>query len=173
MKITGRHVEVTAALKQYIEARTKRLEHYGPKLSPIQVILGVEKFRHTAEVVLTLNGAVIQAKTSTKDLYASIDQSFDKINSQMRKHKEKLVARKAARGSALRTPLIEREPEPKSASIKISRPSLRRLTIADAVESLGEKPSSFVVFVNATSNRVQVVRRSEQGTVELIDPQPA
>lgn len=173
LRITGRHVEVTAALRRYLETRMKRLERYGPKLGPVQVVVGVEKFRHTAEVVLTINGAVIQAKTSTKDLYVSIDQLFDKISNQVRKHKEKLVSHKPARVSARRAVLDAREGEPKSAGLKTVRPSLRRLTIAEALERLGAQPSALVVFLNAASNRVQVVRRLEPDNIELIDPQPA
>ena len=63
--ITGRHIAVTAALKRYIETRLTRLERYGLKVGDVQVVLTVEKYRHAAEVVFRLNGAVIQGKTST------------------------------------------------------------------------------------------------------------
>ncbi|MDE3117900.1 MAG: ribosome-associated translation inhibitor RaiA, partial [Nitrospirota bacterium] len=72
--ITGRHVEVTPALRRYIEVRMKRVERFEAKLGDVQVILGVEKYRHTAEVILTLNGVAVQAKASTKEMYASIDE---------------------------------------------------------------------------------------------------
>jgi putative sigma-54 modulation protein len=171
--ITGRHVEVTAALRRYIETRMKRLERYGAKLGTVQVVLGVEKYRHTSEVILNLNGAVIQAKTSTKDLYASIDQLLDKISSRVRKHKEKLVNHKPVRSTALPLPAREREAGVKAAGIKTVRLPLQRLTLAEAVEHLDEQTSAMVVFVNSVSNRMQVLRRTETGALELIDPQPA
>ncbi len=171
--ITGRHVEVTAALRRYIETRMKRLERYGAKLGTVQVVLGVEKYRQTSEVVLNLNGAIIQAKASTKDLYASIDQLCDKIVSQVRKHKEKLVSHKPARPAAPPLPSREREAHAKPTGLKTLRSPLRRLTLAEAVEGLGDQPAAMLVFINAAANRLQVLRRTGHGTVELIDPQPA
>jgi putative sigma-54 modulation protein len=171
--ITGRHVEVTAALRRYIETRMRRLERYGAKLGAVQVVLGVEKYRQTSEVILNLNGAVIQAKTSTKDLYASIDRLCDKVSSQVRKHKEKLVSHKPARPSALPPPARVRETRAKPAGLKTVRPSLQRLTLAEAVESLGGQPAAMLVFVNAAADRLQVLRRLDNGVLELIDPQPA
>ncbi|MER3424437.1 MAG: ribosome-associated translation inhibitor RaiA [Nitrospiraceae bacterium] len=101
--ITGRHIEVTAALRRYIEARIKRLARYGMKLGGVQIV-------HTAEIVLALDGAVIQGKTATTEMYASIDQLMDKISRQLVKRKEKLVDHK------IRTPtsrLIQEMSEPR------------------------------------------------------------
>jgi putative sigma-54 modulation protein len=106
VRITGRHVQITPALKRYIETRMRRLERYDSKLGDVAVVLGVEKYRHTAEVILTLNRTMIQAKASTKEMYASIDQLFDKISRQVRKHKKKLI--RHGRHGAARTPLILR-----------------------------------------------------------------
>lgn len=170
--ITGRHVEVTAALRRYIETRMKRLARYGPKLGAVQVVLGVEKYRHTSEVIVSLNGTVIQAKTSTKDLYASIDQLVDKISSQVRKRKEKLVSHKPSRSAVSSPSSTEREAAAKPVDIKAVRPSLYHLTLAEAVEHLGEQSSATMVFVDALSNRLQVLRRMDDGALELIDPQP-
>jgi putative sigma-54 modulation protein len=171
--ITGRHVEVTPALRRYIETRMKRLERYGPKLGAVQVVLGVEKYRHTSEVIVSLNGAVVQAKTSTKDLYASLDQLVDKISSQVRKRKEKLVSHKPSRSSVSSLLSTERKAAAKPGDLKVVRPSLYHLTLAEAVENLGQQSSATVVFVDALSNRLQILRRMDDGALELIDPQPA
>lgn len=168
--ITGRHVEITAALRRYIESRMKRLERYEPKMGDVQVILGVEKYRHTAEANLTLNGVAVQAKASTKEMYASIDELLDKITRQVNKRKEKLSRRKAARGR--RFPQLV-EPERRASSrpeVRTVRVSLDRLTVAEAAERLGEQAGAFLVFQNEGSERVQVMRRLETGAIELVDP---
>ena len=67
MKITGRHLVVTPALRQHIENRFERLERYEVKLCHLEVILGVSKLQHSAEVVCTMQGRRIQAKASTRD----------------------------------------------------------------------------------------------------------
>lgn len=126
--ITGRHIEVTAALRRYIEARIKRLARYGMKLGGVQIVLSVEKYRHTAEIVLALDGAVIQGKTATTEMYASIDQLMDKISRQLVKRKEKLVDHK------IRTPtsrLIQEMSEPRRSVVAyetIRPPSIHSLS---------------------------------------------
>lgn len=171
--ITGRHVTITPALRQYIETRMKRLERYEAKLGDMQVVLGVEKYRHTAEVLLTLNRGVIQAKTSTKEMYASIDELFDKISRQVHKHKEKLVrhnrhgSARAAVPRSLRKRAESKVPE----VLKTIQPSLPRLMAEEAIERLGTHHSAIVVFRDAASDRLQIVRRLDNGAVEWIDLQ--
>jgi len=92
--ITGRHVKVTGALRRYIETRVRRLDRYGLTLRDVQVVVGVEKYRHIAEVILTLNGVVIQGKASTNEMYSSVDLVLEKISAQVRKRKERRIRRK-------------------------------------------------------------------------------
>ena len=170
--ITGRHVEITPALRRHIETRMKRLERYGVTLGGVQVVVGVEKYRHTAEVILRLNGATIQGRASTNEMYASIDRLLGKIGRQVRKRKEKLVNHKPRAGS-LRPARPRTEAEHKSTGIQTVRVSLPTLTVAGALGRLGKAPSSLLVFVNAALDRLQVMQRLDHGGVELIDPQPA
>lgn len=169
--ITGRHVEITAALRRYIESRMKRLERYGMKLGDMQVVLAVEKYRHTAEVVCNLNGAVIQSKTSTTEMYASIDQLLDKVSRQILKRKGKLVDHKRKMVDAVP---VEQARLSKANQVEFDtvRPPLHALTPAQALSRLGRQPSALLVFKELSTDRVQVMRRLENGTVELIDPQP-
>jgi putative sigma-54 modulation protein len=87
--ITGRHVAVTPALREYVEMRMERLDRYGLKLGTLQILLSLEKFHHVAEVVGVVQGRRLQAKTSTEEMYASIDDMVDKLGAQLRKLKER------------------------------------------------------------------------------------
>ena len=169
--MTGRHVKATSALKRYVEARLARLDRYGAKIGDMQVVLGVEKYRHTAEAVFTLNGAVVQSKASTNEMYASIDQLLDKIGRQIRKRKGKLIARQS-RAAASRSARRLRESTVAPPDFKTVRTPLHTLTAGEAIEQLGGHPSAMVVFMNAVMNRIQVVRRLNDGGIELLDPQP-
>lgn len=97
LRITGRHMEVTPALKDYVETRFGRLDRYGLKVRSLQIVLGVEKLRHTAEVIGAVNGKPVQAKTSTREMYATIDALVDRVDAQFRKWKERLVSHKPNR----------------------------------------------------------------------------
>jgi putative sigma-54 modulation protein len=170
--ITGRHVEVTPALRRYVETRFKRLERYALRFGDVQVILSVEKYRHVAEVVLPLNGVVIQGKTSTTEMYASIDQLFDKIGRQILKRKEKLTSHKVRPVTAVVRARARKTPAP-AVKVETVRVMLHVLSLAQAISRLGHEPQAFVVFKDPVINRVQVLRRSESGAVQLIDPRPS
>ncbi len=171
VKITGRHVVITEALRRYIETRMKRLDRYGLELGDVQVVLVVEKYRHTAEALVKVNGVAVQGKASTRQMYTSIDQVLEKIGRQIQKRKAKLTAHRPTAGP--RRPTRKRNagsaPSPSLATV---RPSLQMMTVREALNRLREDHSALVVFVNPSVNRVQVVRRAENGTIELIDPQP-
>lgn len=170
--ITGRHVQITDALRGYIETRMKRLERYGAKLGDAQVVVGVEKYRHTAEAIVTLNGTVIQGKSSTNEMYASIDQLLDKVSRQVRKRKEKLTSHKSGSGVLTASRRVQR-PALIPPGMKTVRVPLPTLTLAEAGSQLGGPASSLLVFMNAAEARIQVMRRLHNGGLELIDPQPA
>ncbi|TKS58379.1 MAG: ribosomal subunit interface protein [Nitrospira sp.] len=94
LRITGRHLAITPALRDYVETRFGRLDRYGLKVGSLQVVLGVEKLQHKAEVVGAVNGKRVQAKTSTREMYATIDALVDRVDAQFRKWKERLVNHK-------------------------------------------------------------------------------
>ncbi|HTK87609.1 MAG TPA: ribosome-associated translation inhibitor RaiA [Nitrospiraceae bacterium] len=172
LMITGRHVEVTPALRRYVESRFKRLAKYGTRFGDVQVVLSVEKYRHVAEVVLPVNGAVVQGKTSTTEMYASIDQLFDKVSRQILKRKEKLTNHKIKPATAVARARTRRA-SPPAVEVETVRVMLHDLSMAQAAGRLGDEPHAFVVFKDPVMNRVQVLRRLESGIVQLIDPRPS
>jgi putative sigma-54 modulation protein len=94
IKITGRHMDITPALKGYVETRFGRLDRYGLKIESLEVVLGVEKLQHKAEAIGTVNGKLVQAKTSTPEMYATIDALVDRVDTQLRKWKERASSHK-------------------------------------------------------------------------------
>ncbi|MBH0206876.1 MAG: ribosome-associated translation inhibitor RaiA [Nitrospira sp.] len=105
LRITGRHLDIASALKSYVETRFGRLDRYELKVGSLQVVLGVEQLRHMAEVIGTVNGRPLQAKTSTREMCATIDALVDRVDAQFRKWKGRLVSRKSGgtRRSQMRT----------------------------------------------------------------------
>ena len=91
LNVSGHHVEVTDALRGYVESKIERLERHFDLVSDVHCILTVEKLRHKAEAKVNVNGGTIYAETTEEDMYAAIDGLVDKLDRQVRKHKEKLV----------------------------------------------------------------------------------
>ncbi len=91
ISLTGHHVEITDALRSYVDSKFERLERHFDKVTNVHVILTVEKLRQKAEATLHLNGNDIFADAIEEDMYAAIDGLVDKLDRQVKKHKEKVT----------------------------------------------------------------------------------
>jgi putative sigma-54 modulation protein len=90
LSITGHHVEVTEALKNYVDEKFAKLARHFDHVIDIHVILQVEKLAQKAEATVQVNGAKLFAEETHEDLYAAIDGLIDKLDRQILKHKDKL-----------------------------------------------------------------------------------
>lgn len=90
INLTGHHVDITPALKQFVDSKFARLERHFDHINNVHVILTVEKIRQTAEATLHVNGGEIFAAAESEDMYTSIDKLIDKLDRQVIKHKEKM-----------------------------------------------------------------------------------
>ncbi len=91
IQITGRHVEITPAIREYVEKKLSKVEHHFDHITNVHVILQVEKNDHLAEVTIHAAGhADLFAEAKAANMYAAIDALYEKINRQVVKHKEKL-----------------------------------------------------------------------------------
>lgn len=90
VNITGHHVEVTNALRSYIDSKLERLERHFDHIVDVHVILTVEKQQHKAEASVHVNGNHLFADSIQDDMYAAIDGLIDKLDRQVVKHKEKM-----------------------------------------------------------------------------------
>lgn len=99
--ITGRHIEITPALKDYVDTKINRLDRrHGPFISA-QIVLDVEKLDHKAEGILQVSGEKIFADAVNPDMYAAIDALADKLDRQIKRHKEQRVKHHATPVSRL------------------------------------------------------------------------
>lgn len=90
LDVTGHHIEVTAALKDYVENKFAKLERHFDHINHVHVILNVEKSQQIAEAKMNLPGAEVFASSEHENLYAAIDILIDKLDRQVIKHKDKL-----------------------------------------------------------------------------------
>lgn len=91
LSVTGHHVEVSEPLREYVVSKIEKLERHFDHVSDVHCILTVEKLRHKAEATVFVNGGTIYADATEEDMYAAIDGLIDKLDRQVKKHKEKLV----------------------------------------------------------------------------------
>ncbi|HUK57527.1 MAG TPA: ribosome-associated translation inhibitor RaiA [Nitrospiria bacterium] len=163
--VTGRHMEITPALRDYAEQRLKKVARYSFKPIEAAVRLSVEKYRHTAEITLWVDGDRILAKEETDEMYRSIDRAMDKIEQRLRRYKEKLSRHKppsAKRSSALKapktTPMITRD-----AYIVL------RLSMDDAMTRLASVKAGHVVFFDDADDQLKILVRGTNGHLVLTE----
>lgn len=89
LSISGHHIELTDALRTYVEEKLQKLERHYDHITNAHVILSVEKLRQRAEATVHISGADVFADADCDDLYAAIDKLTDKLDRQIIKHKEK------------------------------------------------------------------------------------
>ncbi|PKH25818.1 hypothetical protein CIG19_04650 [Enterobacterales bacterium CwR94] len=91
LNITGKTVEVTDAMRGYLNEKFAKLEHYFEHINQVYIVLNVEKVNHVADATLHVNGGELHASSAEqKDMYAAIDGLIDKLAKQLKKHKEKM-----------------------------------------------------------------------------------
>jgi putative sigma-54 modulation protein len=91
LSVTGHHVEVSVPLRDYVVNKIEKIERHFDHVSDVHCILTVEKLRHKAEATVIVSGGTIYADATEEDMYAAIDGLVDKLNRQVKKHKEKMV----------------------------------------------------------------------------------
>ena len=94
INISGRHIDLTPALRDYVNSKMQKLERHFDHITISQVILSVEKMRQIAEANVHISGADLFAQSESQDMYASIDAMVDKLDRQILKHKGKQVGRR-------------------------------------------------------------------------------
>ncbi|MEX2489045.1 MAG: ribosome-associated translation inhibitor RaiA [Pseudomonadales bacterium] len=98
INISGHHIDVTPAIRSYVETKADRLQRHFDRITHIDVILTVEKQRQKAESTVRITGGEVFADAESDDLYAAIDMLVDKLDRQLIKQKEKIKDRKQRSG---------------------------------------------------------------------------
>ncbi len=94
INVSGHHVEVTPALRDYVNSKLSKLQRHYDQITNTDVTLTVEKLIQKAEASVHVAGADLFAASESEDMYAAIDSLTDKLDRQIIKHKEKMIGRK-------------------------------------------------------------------------------
>ena len=179
VKVTGRHLQITAAINDYATKKIESLHLDYPKIIEAHVILEVEKYRHSAEVILVCsNHITIEACEETDDMYAALDQVTDKVARQMRKYKTRLMRKHRPRKDViehLEEQVLHPEPSeddehPQHPVVRTERYQVKPMYVDEAVLQLEMSHRQFLVFRNARDSRVNVLYRRRGGDFGLIEP---
>lgn len=173
IEVRGKNIEVTEALKDYVEKRLSKLEKFIEDVRVAQVTLSVEGESHKVEVTIPLNGVILRGEEETEDMYSSIDLVVDKLEKQIDKYKTKLYRR--YRGIGFRKSLVNElessgEPVEQFKIVRTKRFALKPMDVEEAVMQMNLLGHNFFVFFNSATDEVNVVYRRNDGNFGLIEP---
>ena len=171
--IVGKNIDVTSSLRETVENKLGKLERYFTPDTEIHVTLSVQKEHQKIEVTIPVKGNIIRSEQESSDMYVSIDLVEEVIERQIRKYKNKLIA-KHQEGSNFNKELFETEEAVDDGEIKIVRTKkfgIKPMFPEDACVQMELLGHNFFVFYNAESDEVCVVYRRKDGTFGLIEPE--
>ena len=170
--IRGKNMEVTDSMKKAITDKLGKLERYFTPETEVHVTLGVESGRQKIEVTIPVKGNIIRSEQVSNDMYVSIDLVEEVIERQLRKYKEKIIARHQSGGS-FRKEFMENDTEPME-EVKIVRSKkfdIKPMYPEDACVQMELLGHSFYVFINAETDETNVVYKRKGNTYGLIEPE--
>ncbi|GGM35348.1 ribosomal subunit interface protein [Paraliobacillus quinghaiensis] len=177
--IRGENVEVTGAIKSYIEKKVGKLERYfdTPPTSDVNVNLSVYNEEQQIEVTIPMTNLLLRAEEQHTDLYAAIDLVVDKLERQIRKYKTK-VNRKARQQGAPKHIFAEMEKELEEEPVteedglevvRTKRFDLKPMDSEEAILQMDMLGHTFYVFTDSESGDTNVVYKRRDGKYGLIE----
>lgn len=181
--VTGRHVDVTDAMREHAYKKVEGLHLDYPKIIEAKVVLDVESnTRHLAEIILyCANHIVIEADSTTDDMYASIDETISKIARRMRKYKTRMLKSHRPRKQrdikhipeSVFPPELPEEPvnDHEPVLIHKERYKIKHLFSDEAIMDMEMNEKPFIVYHDAKQDRLAVIYRREDGDYGMISPE--
>ncbi len=177
--MTFKNFEPSDHLRDYATRRFEKLRRFVPKSENVEmtVVLTVDKFRHKADVQFSADAVNLSAQEQSADMYATVDMVLDKLQTQLKKHFERMKEKRRSAGqSGGAEPFAfsteaEQEAKEKAKAIPTERVEPKPLFVEEAVLQLEQRAEEAVlVFRNAETYRINILYRRGQGGMGLIDP---
>ncbi|MCD6454561.1 MAG: ribosome-associated translation inhibitor RaiA [Candidatus Aminicenantes bacterium] len=166
IKFIGRHYEVPDSLKKRIERRVAKLQRLLGENLNVEVICSLEKYRHTAEVMVKGGIFEFRATETTNDMLASVNAAFDIIEGQIKKGKEKKRSKKKGKTQVPSAPLEQVSPRIIYTQDYADKP----LTVEEAIMELEATGKDVLLFRNPSTNRANVVYKKGE-TYYVVEPE--
>ena len=173
--VTFRHIDPAESLKTYAEEKISKIDKYFYFPIEAHIVLAVEKFRHMADVTLSVNGTMIKAVEETEDMYSAIDQVMDKIEKQVKRYREKMRKRRPENRKPESSLDLDESEEIAERGLEGPRIEVEKMVAKpmDAEEAAMQFTISqrdFLVFRNARSREINVIYLRKDGNLGLIEP---
>jgi putative sigma-54 modulation protein len=174
VSLTFRNTDGEDWQKEYVEERIKKITKYIDNPVDARVVLSVEKFRNVAEINIVATGLNINGREEDKDMHLAIDNAIEKIERQIRKHKEKIRGHKANNNrisdiGSMEVSSDETE-DPIYAKLAETRKLvLQPMSLDDAIMEIESSKNRFIIYRDSATENVSLIYRREDGKYSLIE----
>ncbi|HOO45874.1 MAG TPA: ribosome-associated translation inhibitor RaiA [Deltaproteobacteria bacterium] len=169
LDITFKNIDSSDALKDYASKRFSKLAKYIDRPTEVHVVLSVEKRRHKADISVNADGVMINAVEITEDMYSAIDMVMDKLERQVKKHKEKLQDKKGQAKAIFEGVPAERA-EDKPRIIHEKDYFVKPMSVEEAILQMDMATNDFIIFQNTDSNQINLIYKRQDGDIGLVEP---
>jgi len=181
LSIVGRNIDITDAIKNYVEKRLQKLKKYFPYVIDVHVVLYTQKINQICEVTILANRFTIHGKEKSGDRSASIVLVVEKLDSQLKRYKERLVdkherqqRKEKEKELNLNISVYERgdleELKPEPQVIHTQHLAIKPMSVEEAVMQMDLINQDFLVFRNDSTEGINVLYRRKDGHYGLIVP---
>jgi len=170
LDITFKNIDSSDALKDYASKRFSKLSKYIDRPTEVHVVLSVEKRRHKADISVNADGVMINAVEITEDMYSAIDMVMDKLERQIKKHKEKLHDKKGQSKVYFEGSAAEGEDTDRPRIIHEKDYFVKPMNVEEAILQMDMATNDFIIFQNTDSNQINLIYKRQDGDLGLVEP---
>lgn len=192
--VTGRHVSVTDAMKDYAIDKIVKIERFNTRLIDVSIVMDIQKLEHRTDIILKVDHIFIKASATSENMYTSIDKAIDKIETQLRRYKDRINdhQKKASTVVDMNVNIVEVPNEvlkelnddiESESSIRLidgytphkiisreTRP-LKTLNANEAVMKMELSGDFFLIFRGEEDQKLKVIYRRNDGNFGIIEPE--
>ncbi|MFI5350862.1 MAG: ribosome hibernation-promoting factor, HPF/YfiA family [Elusimicrobiota bacterium] len=166
IQLTAKQLKVTPALRDYVQQKMGKAQKYFDHIVWGQAFLFVEKRAHKAEMIVHAPGQTFRALATAADLYSAIDLASDKIDAQLKKHKERVKTRHKAKTSETMSEAIP----PTTTTFSVVRQQVEATTPEGAIEEMESSGHQFLAYLDKDTDQIHVVFRRSDETFGIVHP---
>ncbi|GAB6159311.1 ribosome-associated translation inhibitor RaiA [Desulfotomaculum varum] len=169
VQVRGKNIQVTPALRDYVEKRLGKLDRFLDNMGEAVATLVVEGDSHKIEVTIPVNGMLLRGEEATGEMYSSVDLVVEKLERQIERYKAR-INRRSGRSAADAVAEADKPADDAPQVIKTKRFAIKPMSLDEAILQMNLLGHDFFVFSNAETEQTNVVYRRKDGNYGLIEP---
>jgi putative sigma-54 modulation protein len=192
VSVTGRNVQVTDSIKDYVIEKISKVDRFSDRIIEVSVILDIQKLDHRVDIIMKVDHIKIKSHANSTDMYASIDMAVNKLNTQLRRYKQRIQDHQAKKISVVDMAVkvieqvieddinadIEEENRRQDESKYVFHPVVSKETIPlkilsddEAIMKMELSGDAFLIFRQEEDRKLKVMYRRGDGNLALIEVQ--